>query len=127
MSLFRLPTNSEDRCFTWLRLMGIHDVREKGLRYIYNNIKICNIHFEDYMFTSGRRQLLRDATPTIFLNCGFNAMNQLKKENVPESISSESKSDQAVTSLYVLAVNVDSDKENMPEPDTVLAIKAEII
>lgn len=135
VSLFRVPTNKEERCFTWLNLMGINDVRERGFKYIYDNIKICSIHFEDGMFTSGKRQLLRDAEPTIFVNCGHNALNESNKVNILENEPSGSK--QLIsTSLQptVATINVE-DEENLTETESkpsssdkleIMALKKEI-
>ncbi|KAL1516509.1 hypothetical protein ABEB36_000418 [Hypothenemus hampei] len=66
ITLLRFPKDAE-RANRWILACNREDLIDKTPIQLYNNYRICALHFEDTMFTNPlRNRLLPSANPTIF-------------------------------------------------------------
>ncbi|CAH2095383.1 unnamed protein product [Euphydryas editha] len=84
---FPKPDNDSERFNVWKRVLE-RETQEKENTYIYNQLRLCNKHFENY-FISPSNRLTRNAVPTLYLKDDTSACKQ--SVDVTPSISAELK------------------------------------
>ena len=82
MHFFRFPKD-EQRCKKWIQNSRRNDLLRKPASYCYNNLLLCEQHFEDSMFYNAQLKisLIKTAIPTL-----FDVPNPPKKETLKRSL-----------------------------------------
>ncbi|XP_047039802.1 uncharacterized protein LOC124644475 isoform X2 [Helicoverpa zea] len=62
---FPKPDRDRERFDAWKKVLD-NDIKIKGDAYIYNQLRLCNKHFEDY-YISPSKCLTRNAVPTLYI------------------------------------------------------------
>ncbi|XP_039287826.1 52 kDa repressor of the inhibitor of the protein kinase-like [Nilaparvata lugens] len=66
MTFFRFPKQKE-RARIWVANSGREDLEGKDANYLYENCKLCSLHFQKNMFANFMKNRLKeDAVPTLF-------------------------------------------------------------
>ena len=84
MHHFPKPDRDKERFDVWKEVLD-DAIKIKGDAYIYNQLRLCNKHFENY-YISPSKCLTRNAVPTLYITSGKQKYIYIKKKESEYSL-----------------------------------------